>query len=107
MSPEGMLGEIIRHSRFTAEEFRVLATESPIDVGDLHRRIRNMIEDAERFIDRVASDDVGFVFMDGDRPVQPDPASLARYQRRPGARGGIWPSSTEISRAMLERYRKT
>ena len=30
MSPEEMLSEITRHSRFTAEEFRVLATENPL-----------------------------------------------------------------------------
>ncbi len=29
-----------------------------------------------------------------------------RDQRRPGAAGGFWPSSPEISRAMLERYGK-
>jgi Nucleotidyl transferase AbiEii toxin, Type IV TA system len=39
-SPEEMLADITRHSRFTAEEFRVLATERPIDVPALHRRIR-------------------------------------------------------------------
>src|SRR5271168_2369230 len=43
LSPEEMLAEITRHSRFTAEEFRVLATTHPVDVPDLHRRIRNMI----------------------------------------------------------------
>src|ERR1019366_4257195 len=42
MSPEEMLAEITRHSRFTAEEFRVLATERPLDVSDVHRRVRTM-----------------------------------------------------------------
>jgi hypothetical protein len=42
-----MLAEITRHSRFTAEEFRALATEQPVDARALHRRIRSMIEDAE------------------------------------------------------------
>src|SRR5580700_11030551 len=41
-SPEEMLADITRHSRFTAEEFRVLATEQPIDVPGLYRRIRSM-----------------------------------------------------------------
>ena len=39
-SPEEMLSEITRHSRFTAEEFRVLAVEKPVDVPELHKRIR-------------------------------------------------------------------
>ena len=104
-SPEEMLSDITRHSRFTAEEFRVLATDRPIDVSDLHRRIRRMIEDAEQFINRIPSDAVGVVFLDGDKPVQPNLEALAKYQRRAGALGGVWPSSPEISDAMLERYK--
>ena len=105
-SPEEMLADITRHSRITVEEFRVLATERPNDVPDLHRRIRSMIEDAERFISRVPSDAVGFIFLEGDKPVQPDLDTLGKYQRHAGAPGGVWPSSPEISSAMLERYKK-
>ena len=72
----------------------------------LHRRIRAMIEDAETFIARLPSDAVGVIFLDGDKPVQPDPGALDRYQRKPGAPPGLWPSSPEITRAMLERYGK-
>jgi hypothetical protein len=106
LSPEEMLAEITRHSRFTVEEFRVLATERPLNVSDVHRRIRVMIEDAERFIFEIPSDDVGFVFLDGDKPVQPDVSTLAKYQRRAGARRGFWPSSSGITSAMLDSYRK-
>jgi hypothetical protein len=105
-TPEEMLAEIIRHSRFTREEFQALATEHPVDVRALHRRIRAMIEDAERFIARLPSDAVGVIFMDGDTPVQPDVNALDRYRRNPGAPFGVWPSSPEITHAMLERYRK-
>ncbi len=105
-SPEEMLADIVRHSRFTAEEFRVLATERPMDVPGLHRRIRSMLDDAERFISRIPSDAVGFVFLEGEKPVQPDVEALGKYRRHAGARGGVWPSSPEISSAMLERYGK-
>jgi hypothetical protein len=105
LSPEEMLSEITRHSRFTAEEFRVLATERPLDTGEVHRRIRSMIEDAERFLGEVSSDDVGFVFLDGDRPVQPNRGEFAGYQRRAGSRRGVWPSSPSISSAMVDRYK--
>ncbi len=103
-TPEELLAEITRHSRFTAEEFRVLATERPVDVPDLHRRIRSMIEDAQDFIGRIPSDAVGFVFLEGEKPVQPDLDHLQKYRRNPGARRGLWPSSSEISSAMLDRY---
>ncbi len=106
VTPEEMLAEITRHSRFTAEEFAALATEAPIDMPGLHRRIRAMIEDAEDFIAKLPSDAVGVVFMEGDRAVQPDVNRLDNYQRNPGAPRGHWPSSPEIARAMLERYGK-
>ncbi len=46
------------------------------------------------------------IFMDGDKPVQPDVVVLDRYQRRSGATSGVWPSSPDLTRAMLERYGK-
>jgi hypothetical protein len=103
-SPEEMLAEITRHSRFTAEEFQVLATERPLDPSDVHRRIRRMLEDAERFISRVPSDAVGLLFLKQGTPVQPDLEALGQYQRHTGSPGGIWPTSPEISAAMLERH---
>jgi Nucleotidyl transferase AbiEii toxin, Type IV TA system len=105
-TPEEMLAEITRHSRFTVEEFQVLATEQPVDVPGLHRRIRSMIEDAEAFVAKLPSDAVGMVFMDANRPVQPDVNALDRYQRKSGAPGGLWPTSPDIGQAMLERYTK-
>jgi len=104
-TPEEMLAEITRHSRFTAEEFRVLATAQPIDPSALHQRIRTMLEDAERFIEKLHSEDVGFVFLEGDKPVQPDLNALDKYKRHSGARRGIWPSSPEITSAMMEHYK--
>jgi hypothetical protein len=106
-TPEGMLAEITRHSRFTAEEFEALATTEPVDVPGLDRRIRSMIEDAENFIAKLPSDDaVGVIFMEGDKAVRPDVNALEKYSRNPGAPRGFWPSSPEISAAMLDRYSK-
>jgi hypothetical protein len=106
VTPEEMLADITRHSRFTADEFEVLATDQPIDVPGLHRRIRDMIEAAHVFIARLPSEAVGVVFMDGDTAVQPDLTVLDKYKRNPGAPRGFWPSSPEIVGAMLEGYTK-
>jgi len=99
-----MLSEITRHSRFTVEEFRALATDVPIDIPGLHGRIRAMLEQTQQFIHAVPSDAVGFVFLQAGVPVQPDLSALANYQRHAGASGGVWPTSPEITAAMLERY---
>jgi hypothetical protein len=106
MTPEEMLAEIRRHGTFTADEFEALATEKPLDPREMHKRIKAMLDDAEAFIARLPSDAVGVLFLEGDKPVQPDPAELDRYRRHAGARRGHWPSSSEIGSAMLERYRK-
>jgi hypothetical protein len=65
-----------------------------------------MLEDAEYFISRVPTDAVGFVFLERGKAVQPDLGALEKYERHSGAPGGVWPSSPEISGAMLERYKK-
>jgi len=82
----------------------VFATERPLDMTALHRQIRSMIEDAERFIGQLPSEAIGYVFLENGKPVQPDLAMLDRYQRHAGAPSGVWPSSQAISSAMLERY---
>jgi hypothetical protein len=64
------------------------------------------LEDAGRFISLIPSDAVGVVFLERGKAVQPDPDALEKYQRHAGAPGGVWPSSPEISSAMLERYKK-
>jgi hypothetical protein len=104
LSPEEMLAEIRRHSRFSAEEFRVLATSQPIDESDLHRRVRAMIENAERYVAQIPSDDVGLVFLDSGKAIQPAPGTIGKYEKRAGSRRGLWPSSPEITRAMLDSY---
>jgi len=103
-TPEEMLAEITRHSRFTTEEFQALAMEASPDIASLHRRIRQMIEHAANFIAKLPSDAVGVLFLDGKTPVQPNLDTLDRYQRNAGALRGVWPSSDEISQAMLKRY---
>ncbi len=106
MTPEEMLADIRRHSTFTPDEFQALATEAPIDPRTLHKRIKAMLAEAEVFIAGLPSEAVGVLFLEGGKAVQPDLRALERYQRHAGARRGHWPSSSEIARAMLERYRE-
>jgi hypothetical protein len=70
----------------------------------LHHNIRSTLQDAQEFIGKIASDAIGFVFLEAGRPVQPDLNRLATYQRHAGASGGVWPSSPEIDAAMFEHY---
>jgi len=81
-----------------------LATEKPLDVPGLHARIRKMLNEAKHFIRALPSDAVGVLSLEEGKPVQPDLTRLGDYQFCSGAPRGIWPSSPEISSAMLEGY---
>ena len=72
----------------------------------MQKQIKIILDDAKKFIALLPSDAVGFVFLDGNKPVQPDLTKLSRYKRHAGTRRGHWPSSPEIRNAMLERYSK-
>jgi hypothetical protein len=104
VTPEEMLAEIRRHSRFTTDEFASLAIDGPVDIPALHHRIRTMLDDAEEFIAQLPSEAVGVVFLEDNEAVQPELSRLDTYRRNPGAPRGYWPSSQEIARAMLEKY---
>jgi len=105
-TPEQMLGDIKRHSRFTAQEFESLSTELPIEIESISARIRAMLADAEEFIGRLPSEAVGVLFLLNGKPVQPNLDELGSYERLAGAPSGIWPSSSDISKQMLLSYKE-
>lgn len=103
-TPEGLLNELRRMGRYVQDDFRRVASAQPIDAGDVARRLRAAIDDAESFVARMPSEKGGRLFLLEGRPVQPDPGNLAAYVEHPPQRRGHWPSSSEIQHAMLERY---
>jgi hypothetical protein len=52
------------------------------------------------------TENAGLLFLKGGHVVQPDPSRLGDYQTHAGRRRGQWPTSAEISTAMLEHYNK-
>jgi hypothetical protein len=48
----------------------------------------------------------GLLFLKDGHVVQPGPERLQDYQTHAGQRRGRWPTSAEISAAMVERYKK-
>lgn len=67
-------------------------------------RLRQVLDEADGFVARIPTDKAGLLFLQGGKVVQPDPDRLDAYQTHADARRGLWPSSPEISSAMLERY---
>lgn len=102
-TPEGLIAEIRRNARYPAAELSQLAADPPIEPETIMRKLRAALMQAEAFVARMPSAKAGLLFLRDGRPVQPDPEGLAGYVEHPPQRRGHWPSSPEISAAMLAR----
>lgn len=103
---EGLIAEIRRNSNYPAAEWHALASTEPIDPAVFSALLRAGLDDAEAFVSRMPTDKLGLLFIQDSQVVQPDPEHLDNYQAHAGQRRGHWPSSPEITAAMLERYNK-
>ena len=104
-TPEGLIAEIRRNSLYPAIEWSRLETATPLDPSATSKQLRSILEEAEAFVTRMPSRLAGLLFLQEGKPVVPDPERLELFQTHAGQRRGQWPSSTEISHAMLEHYR--
>jgi len=104
-TPEGLIAEIRRNSRYSRAEWRELETVEPLDPEAVLKKLYAALDEAEAFVAQMPTDRIGLLFLKDNRVVQPDPARLQDYQTHAGQRRGHWPTSAEISAAMVERYK--
>jgi hypothetical protein len=102
-SPESLICEIRRNARYRADDYADLALAEPVDAGDVARRLRKALDEAEVFVGAMPAGKEGLLFLVDGKPLQPEPQTLADYVEHAGRRGGYWPSSAEIGGAMLDR----
>jgi hypothetical protein len=69
-------------------------------------RLRAALDGAEAFVSRMPTDKIGLLFLEAGKVVQPDPNRFGSYQTHAGQTRGHWPTSPDITAAMLERYNK-
>lgn len=105
-TPEALINEVRRLARYTEADFRRVASDPPVDAVATMQRLRQALDEADAFVRRMPTDKIGLLFLKGGKVVQPDPDHLDAYVAHAGAKRGHWPSSPEISSAMLERYGK-
>ena len=103
-TPEGLIEEIRRNSNYPRIEWEELSGSEPIDPKVIVPQLRQALDDAENFVSKMPTAKGGLLFLKAGKVVQPDPERLAEYETHAGQRRGHWPSSLEISGAMLERY---
>ena len=101
-TPEGLINEIRRLARYTEADFDAW----PCRAAGRSRRtmyaFRQDLDEAEAFVMRMPTEKIGLLFLKDGKVVQPDPDHLDDYTTHAGQRRGHWPTSTEISAAMLE-----
>ena len=85
-------------------EWRALISKEPIDPNAVIMDLRAVVHDAETFVSRMPTDKIGLLFLQAGTIVQADPDHLDSYQTHAAQRHSHWPTSSEISTAMLERY---
>jgi hypothetical protein len=105
-TPEGLIAEIRRNANYPAAEWRALLTAEPLDYVQIMMQLRSALDDADAFVARMPTEKLGLLFLQGGTVVQPDPALLEGYQTHTGQRRGHWPTNSEITSAMFERYSK-
>lgn len=105
-TPESLINEVRRLGRYTDADFRRLASDPPVDPAATMARVREVLAEADAFVARMPTDRAGLLFLQAGKAVQPDPDRLEACQVHMAQRRGHWPSSPEITTAMLERYNK-
>ncbi len=105
-TPEGIIAEIRRTARYTLDDFQDIKSDPPLDPTATMIRLREILFEAEAFVVRMPTDKVGLLFLQDGVIVQPDPDRLDAYETHGGVRRGHWPTSMDITAAMLERYNK-
>jgi hypothetical protein len=104
-TPEGLINEVRRLARYTEADFRRVASDPPVDPATTMTRLRQALNEAEAFVMRMPTEKIGLLFLKDGQVVQPDPDLLNNYTTHAGQRRGHWPTSTEITSAMFERYK--
>lgn len=105
-TPEGLINEVRRLARYTEADFRRVDSDPPVDPAAAMTRFRQAMDEAEAFVLRMPTEKVGLLFLKDGRVVQPDPDHLDVCSTHAAQRRGHWPTSAEISSAMLDYCRK-
>jgi hypothetical protein len=105
-TPEGLIAEIRRNSHYPAAEWRALIMSEPIDPADVSARLRRALNEAEAFVARMPTSEMGLLFLRNGEVAQPDPDRLDTYGTHAGQRRGHWPTNPEIAAAMFESLKK-
>lgn len=106
-SPESLLDELKRNARYAADDFQRLKADPEISGARVMTSLRQATAEAEQFIAQMPTDQIGTIYLENGKPVQPDPSRLESYVTHQPRRRGHWPTVPEITSAMLAKLQES
>lgn len=94
-TPELLLSQCQRHSKYTQDDLDRLQLKKPLDITHLKRVWLEAVDSAKELILALPNDEIGCLYLDASgKTVTPDPASsdFPRMTRHWGSLGGAWPT---------------
>jgi hypothetical protein len=105
LTPEEVVSGLQRNTLWDPDRIREITSSTPIDYKSEFRSFKEKLRDAEGFIATITEKDLGLLFLENGKPVQPDMRRLSSYERHTPKNGGHWPSSRDIEPELLaQRY---
>ena len=92
-TPRFLLEQAGRHAAYAQADLDRLDLREPLDLEVLKRKWLNALEEARELVDSLPPGEVGMLYLDGGKPVTPDPES-DRFEdlvRHEGSIRGAWP----------------
>ena len=92
-TPGFLLEQAGRHACCSQADLDRLRLRQPLDLRSLKRKWLKALEEARELVDALPPGEVGMLYLDGERPVTPDPRSdrFGELARHEGSIRGAWP----------------
>ena len=93
-TPGFLLEQAGRHTACSQADVDRLSLREPLDVRALKKKWLQALEEARDLVDALPPGEVGMLYLDGKKPVTPDPRSncFEALVRHEGSIRGAWPS---------------
>ncbi len=98
-TPELLLSQCQRHSRYTQADLDRLQLATPLDVTALKQEWLKAVEEAKEHLAALPLEDLGCLYLDADgRVITPNPAAeeFTSFTRHWGSVGGVWPTIERV-----------
>ncbi len=92
-TPGFLLEQAARHAAYSQADVDRLSLRKPLDLRSLKRTWLKALEEARELVEALPPGEVGMLYLDGQRPVTPDPRSdrFPDLVRHEGSIRGAWP----------------